>query len=275
MDPVSCYVVIGCGGVGGPVLRGLAKFLCYEEPGATIVAVDGDVFEERNRSRQDFERNGPKAVVLVEELARRYGGRLRLQAAPYYLTPQRARRLIPERSVVFLAPDNHKTRLVGERRARKLRDVALFSGGNDGVEDGKTGTYGNVQVYLRVDGIDRTHPLSHFHPEIERPRDRLPSELGCQAQLASAPQLHFVNLTVHAMLLNAFYAWRVGRLAYEELYFDTLTGRAVPVHRGGAPATAGSAGPEPLPGPRTSRRIGRRAPPGRSPAEPITRARRV
>jgi hypothetical protein len=32
-------------------------------------------------------------------------------------------------------------------------------------------------------------------------------------------------------LLGAFYAWRQGRLEYEEAYFDLLTGRCVPVQR--------------------------------------------
>jgi molybdopterin/thiamine biosynthesis adenylyltransferase len=252
MHDASRYVVIGCGGVGGIVLRGLAQFLHTEEPGALVVAVDGDVFEERNRSRQVFDRGGAKPVVLVEELARHYGDRLRLEAVPFYLTAQRARRMIPEQSVVFLAVDNHMSRLVSERRCRRLRDVALFSGGNDGIEDGKTGTYGNVQVYLRSGGRDLTNRLSRFHPEIERPRDRLPTELGCQAQLASAPQLLFVNLQVAAAMLNAFYAWRTGHLAFEELCFDTLTGRAVPVRRevegdGGAyssPSPSSSSSPE-------------------------------
>ncbi len=231
MKEISRYLVIGCGGVGGSVARELAHFLSIEEPGATLFLVDGDVFEERNRGRQVFRRGGPKPIVLGEELAGLYAGRVNLVLVPEYATAQRARRLVLERSVVFLAPDNHATRLLFDRRCGRLDDVVLISGGNDGVEEGSTGTYGNVQIYVRVGGRDRTNPLRRFHPEIERPRDRLPTELGCQAQLASAPQLRFTNLTVAAAMLNAFQAWRRDQLAYEELYFDTLTGRAIPVHR--------------------------------------------
>ena len=115
-----------------------------------------------------FEDLGPKANVLAEELARDYGDRVSLIPVPHYVTPRRAVSLIQERDVVFCTPDNHATRRLVERRCARLSDVALFSGGNDDVEDGCTGTSGNVQVYLRADGRDVTNPLSTFHPEIRR-----------------------------------------------------------------------------------------------------------
>jgi hypothetical protein len=225
------FVLVGTGGVGGIVARMLAAYLYHEGRGATLVAVDGDVFEERNRGRQVFGRPGPKPIVLVEELAPLYGDRVHLVAVPEYLTPQRARLWIGEGDVVFCAPDNHATRRAVERRCRRLRDVALFSGGNDGVEEGSAGTFGNVQIYLRAGGRDRTNPLSRFHPEIERPRDRLPTRLGCQVRAARAPQLLFTNLAVAAAMLGAFYAWRRGELAFEEVYLDLLSGRALPIRR--------------------------------------------
>ena len=225
------YVVIGLGGVGGLVLRLLVPFLYHEEPDATVLAVDGDHFEEHNRARMWFDRLGPKANVLAEELAAAYGDRVTLLPVPHYLTPQRAPWLLRERDVVFCLPDNHATRRVVERRCARLRDVALFSGGNDGVEGEKTGTFGNVQVYLRADGRDVTNPISAFHPEIARPADRLPTAAGCAAATASAPQLLFTNASVAAALAGAFYAWRRGSLAYEEAYLDLESGRHVPVRR--------------------------------------------
>ena len=50
-------------------------------------------------------------------------------------------------------------------------------------------------------------------------------------QTASAPQLLFANVTVAATLLAAVYSWRLGKLDCEEIYFDILTGRIVPVRR--------------------------------------------
>lgn len=225
------YVVIGLGGVGGLLLRLLVPFLYHEEPDALVLAVDGDHYEERNRARMWFHRLGPKAEVLAEELAGVYGDRVTLLPVAHYVSPQRARWLIQEDDVVFCLPDNHATRRVVERRCRRLRRVALFSGGNDGVEGDKTGTFGNVQIYLRADGRDLTNPLSAFHPEIARPADRLPQAAGCGAIAASAPQLLFTNASVASAIAGAFYAWRRGSLDYEEAYLDVESGRQVPVRR--------------------------------------------
>lgn len=229
-EEVGRFVIIGLGGVGGLVLRLLVPFLHHERCDATVLCVDGDSFEPRNRARMWFDDLGPKANVLAEELARDYGDRVSLIPVPHYVTPRRATSVIQERDVVFCAPDNHATRRLVERRCGRLDDVALFSGGNDGVEDGRTGTFGNVQIYLRAGGRDTTNPISTFHPEIEKPRDRVPGA-GCAATTPSAPQLLFTNAAVASALLGAFYAWRQGELAYEEAYLDVLTGRHVPVRR--------------------------------------------
>ncbi len=201
------YVVIGLGGIGGIVLRMLVPYLFHRDEDACVYAVDGGSFEESNRGRQHFERLGPKAVVLAEGLDEAYGDRVTIVPVPEYITPQRARFAISEGDVVFCTPDNHSTRRVVERRCRRLRDVALFSGGNDGVEDENTGTYGNAQVYLRAGDRNITNPLSRFHPEIRKPADQLPTQQGCGIATASAPQLLFTNLAVASTLLGAFYSW--------------------------------------------------------------------
>jgi len=223
--------VIGLGGIGGIVARMLVQFLHHVGGPAQVCLVDGDTFEESNRGRQMFRRLGPKSVVVAEELGQAYGDGVTLVPVPEYVTPQRARFLIGEGDVVFCTPDNHATRRVVERRCARLAETALFSGGNDGVEAGNPGTYGNVQVYLRKAGRDVTNRLSTFHPEIARPADKLPTDQGCGELLHAAPQLLFTNLAVASALLGAFYAWRQNVLAYEEAFLDILTGRAVPVRR--------------------------------------------
>lgn len=250
------FVVIGLGGVGGLFLRLLVPFLYHERPGSVVVAVDGDAFEERNRARMWFERTGPKPNVLAEELARTWGDRVTLLPVPHYVSPQRARWLLAERDVVFCAPDNHATRRVVERRCARLRDVALFSAGNDGVEEGKRGTFGNVQVFLRRGDRDVTNPISAFHPEIARPADRLPTAAGCGDALASAPQLLFTNAAVAAALAGAFFAWRHGTLDYEEAYLDLESGRHVPVRRALRTAGARSARATGVEGARGARATG-------------------
>lgn len=225
------YVVVGLGGVGGLVLRLLVPFLHQRERRSSVLCIDGDAFEERNRARMFFDELGPKATVLARELAVPYGDRVNLLPLPEYLTAHRAGRVLQDGDVVFCTPDNHATRLLVERRCGRLSDVALFSGGNDGIEGGRAGTFGNVQIYLRAGRRDVTNPLSAFHPEIAAPEDRPPTQQGCAAALASAPQLLFTNAAVASALLGAFYAWREGALDYEEAYLDIVSGRHVPVRR--------------------------------------------
>ncbi len=231
MNTDERYVVVGVGGVGGIVLRHLVSFLRHRGKPCVVYVVDGDSFEERNRDRQFFSRLGPKAEVLAEELSADYGDGVTIIPVPAYLTPELAGELINEGDVVFCTPDNHATRKAVGTHCQGLREIALFSGGNDGVEDGKTGTFGNVQIHLRSDGRNATNPITEFHPEIAEPADHLPTEQGCGELAAGAPQLLFANLTVASVMLGAFYAWQQGLLDYEEAYFDLLTGRCAPVKR--------------------------------------------
>ena len=111
------------------------------------------------------------------------------------------------------------------RRCEELSEVVLISGGNDFTD-------GSVQVYVRQGDRDITLPLTRFHPEIADPKDKSPAEMSCE-ELAQegAPQLLFTNLGVACAMLNAFYAWRSGRLRYGEVYLDIVEGRAQPVAR--------------------------------------------
>jgi hypothetical protein len=226
------YIVIGTGGVGAIVFRFMIPYLRHRGEPCAIFAVDGDSFTESNRDRQFFKRLGPKAEVLADEFADEYSDGVTIIPVAHYLTPQRARHLIGEGDVVFCTPDNHATRKIVDARCRRLRNVALFSGGNDGVSDTTTGTCGNVQIHLRVDGRNVTNPISALHPEIAQPADRLPTEVGCGELASSAPQLLFANLAVASSLLGAFYTWQNHTLDYEEAYFDILAGRVRPVKRG-------------------------------------------
>ena len=87
-------------------------------------------------------------------------------------------------------------------------------------------------VYRRAAGVDVTHPLTRFHPEIARPADKRPDELSC-AELAktSAPQLLFTNWLVASAMLATFYSFRTGTLDFEELYLDIAGVKATPVAR--------------------------------------------
>lgn len=70
------FVVIGAGGIGGWLIRALAPTIEYTDKIApaskNLVIVDGDIFEPKNATRQDFEMLGPKPEVRCAELAPRY-----------------------------------------------------------------------------------------------------------------------------------------------------------------------------------------------------------
>jgi molybdopterin/thiamine biosynthesis adenylyltransferase len=215
---------IGIGGVGCALLPFLCRFLQFSGPRVRLTLVDGDLFERRNAPRQTFGRLGNKAEVKAAELAREFEA-LSVRAVPEYVTRENAARLIQEGDTVFLMVDNHATRSLVNSHAATLEEVTLISGGND-YEDG------NVQVYRRQGGRDFTPSLSRYHPEIAIPQDRHPADLSCEELLETgAPQLLFTNLMVAALMLNAFYALRKGRLGYAEVYLDILENISRPVSR--------------------------------------------
>jgi len=231
--------LIGVGGIGCALLPHLCRYVCFGPspaappadgdgaggPRARVTLVDGDAFEARNAARQAFPALGNKARVKAAELAREFEP-LSLRAIPEFVHEGNAAGIIAEGDVVFLAVDNHRTRKLVSDHCRTLRDVTLFSGGNDLTD-------GNVQVYLRRGGREVTAPLTRFHPEIANPRDRSPAEMSCdELQREAAPQLLFTNLAVASAMLNAFYAWQQGALAYGEVYVDIVEARSNPVPRG-------------------------------------------
>jgi molybdopterin/thiamine biosynthesis adenylyltransferase len=220
--------LIGVGGIGCALAPFLARYLQAERQVTSeevrITLVDGDTFESRNSTRQGFETLGNKAKVKATELARSFPD-LSFRAIPEFVTAENLPRVVKPGDLVFLAVDNHATRGAVSRRCEELSDVVLISGGNDFTD-------GNVQVYVRQEGRDITLPLTRFHPEIADPKDKSPAEMSCEELAAvAAPQLLFMNLSVASAMLNAFYAWRSGRLLYGEVYLDIVEGRAQPVSR--------------------------------------------
>jgi molybdopterin/thiamine biosynthesis adenylyltransferase len=216
--------VIGIGGIGCALLPHLARYLQASREAARLTLVDGDAFQARNGDRQAFAELGNKAKVKSTELARQFE-ELSFRAIPEYVTPENIGQIIRSGDAVFLGVDNHKTRRLVSDHCQALPEVTLISGGNDYTD-------GNVQVYVRCGTRDVTLPLTRFHPEIAEPKDRSPHEMSCDDLLVeAAPQLLFTNLAVASAMLNAFYAWRLGKLQYGEVFLDILEGKARPVVR--------------------------------------------
>jgi hypothetical protein len=238
--------VVGLGGIGCAVLQYLAVFLKSLDRPLRLVLIDGDQFEVANNRRMVFQSVGNKAEVKAAETAAWLGEcEVAVAAVPRYLTVENVGQLLRPGDHIFLCVDNHPTRKLVSDHCSTLSDVALFSGGNEGVDPPRErGTYGNVQVYLRRDGRDLTVPLTRFHPEIANPRGKLPTDASCVELALSTPQILFTNLAVASALLNAFFAYSCGRLHYQEVKLDVLEARVLPQ----LPLSAAEV-PQPLPAP--------------------------
>lgn len=217
--------IIGVGGVGCALLPHLCRFLTYSGLNSRLYLIDGDDFEWRNLERQSFSRLGNKAEVKAEEMARRFDT-ISIRAVAEFVSIENVKELVGEKDVVFLAVDNHSTRKLLSEHCESLDDITLISGGNDLTD-------GNVQVFLRREGVQSTNPLTRFHPEIRDPGDENPADMSCE-ELAreGEPQLLFANLMVATLMLGAYYAILEGKLDYEEAYFDIVSGKVRTVKRG-------------------------------------------
>ena len=221
-------VIIGLGGIGSWVLQALAPFLNFLAEHWTLVLVDGDEYEEKNRTRQAFDGLGPKADVQASWVARKFT-RLAVRPLSQYLSADGAEGTSPVSDaiqpgdIVFSCVDNHKTRKMIADHCARLRDIALISGGNEYTD-------GNVQLFVRRQGQDCTCRLERYHPEMASPRDKAPFEMSCEELAASSPQLIFANLMAATLMLNVFYALEQSKVDWQksEVYFDTLANAATP-----------------------------------------------
>lgn len=224
--------IIGLGGIGTWAAQALVQFLASIRATCPVWLVDGDSYEESNRSRALFQSYGNKAAVKAAELSALARGGLTIVPVPRFVTPRNVGRLLEEGDIVLLCVDNHKSRRCLSRAAGKLRDVLVISGGNDGMDQPSAGTFGNVIAYRRENGRDVTNPLTRFHPEIARPAGKAPYEQGCgELAQSAAPQLLYTNLQVAATMLCALLGWLNDKLDYEEVYLDVLEARMTPVAR--------------------------------------------
>ena len=207
-------VIIGLGGIGSILCERLARYLTYSaERGTNLLLVDGDSYEAKNFERQDFTTMGNKAEVKTTDLKMQFSG-MNVSSFPAFVNETTLAQVIKEGDVVFMCVDNHKTRMIVSNYCKNLTDVTLISGGNDLID-------GNVQIYIRKQGIDLTPDLCAYHPEIANPDDKLPEEMSCEELAISEPQLYFANLTVATIMCWAFYNAVVkGQYEKSEIYFD-------------------------------------------------------
>jgi hypothetical protein len=233
--------LIGLGGVGSIVARYGSMFLAPltgDDCSARLVLIDGDSFTPSNSTRMFFGECGNKATTVRNDLLPYFAdSRLEITAVQEYVTPRNIQRLLHDGDIIVAAVDNHATRrMLNDFVERRLKRAVLISGGNDGIgADARgrflRGTWGTCQTFIRRDGKNASPSLTEFHPEIEHPADKLPSELSCIDLAASVPQFLLANLMTAASILNSLWLYLSGVLHFSEIGFDIADGlmRPLPV----------------------------------------------
>ncbi len=232
--PVDSRIkIIGLGGVGCIVLQYLSLFLASLRIPIRLVLVDGDDFEAKNAHRMHFTSLANKAELKATETLESLGtGDVAIVAVPEYVSEDNIGALIRPADHLLVCVDNHQTRRLIAEHCAGLDDVVLISGGNDGVEPPEMrGTYGNVQIHIRRDGKDLTHPITRFHPEVANATGDLPTDANCVQMAKSSPQILFANLATASHMLNAFFAYCCCELSYQEVTFDIIEAKSQPLFR--------------------------------------------
>jgi molybdopterin/thiamine biosynthesis adenylyltransferase len=213
--------IIGLGGVGSLLCDNLCRYLNYQKGGEFIVTlIDGDDYEYKNNERQSFSRLGSKATVKANDMRTMFDN-ISFRETPVFITPENISRYIAEGDIIFLCVDNHKTRKLVSDYAGTVNDLLIISGGNEYTD-------GNVQIYLRIGGEDKTPSLTDYHPEIVNAGDKSPDEMSCEELAEVEPQLLFTNMTVATIMCWTYYNISSAmneNLDYynSEVYFDIQT----------------------------------------------------
>jgi len=124
--------IIGLGGIGSVLVNTISRFLNSNEnlKPITIKLVDGDDYEYKNISRQEFYNYGNKANVKKRELSNRFQN-IDYLDFQMFLDENNISEIVTENSIVFVSVDNHKTRRLVSNYAKKLNNVIVISGGNE------------------------------------------------------------------------------------------------------------------------------------------------
>lgn len=248
-------VVVGAGGIGTHLLPMLTRAFMSLPNDYTVnkfIIVDGDSYELKNLSRQQFTsiaigRN--KADVQVEKIRRLMAPVLDdhymssvITSFPMYLTAENLSACLGQcpifgNFVIFSGVDNHPCRLLLSQftERNKVENVLLFTGGNNELD-------GSVHLQGQWNGVTFDKPIEERHPEIATDKTDDRAEMSCQ-------ELHNLKggeqtIAANAMAAAVMYSWFISALTnpeascdIEDFYYDirSMNIRAIrPVKRIGS-----------------------------------------
>ncbi len=238
-------IVIGAGGIGSWLIPGIARALEANAPGSQLVIVDGDTFENKNVSRQQFSKLGNKAQIVRADIAAQFLNTIIVAYSAWVVPDKDATEEVPEEEEgvikigpstllqegdhVFVAVDNYAARALLFEAAQQYDNIDIYTAGNG--ED----LSGYMYHYIRRDGKNLSHPISKLHPEFRNPEDRNPGLLSCQerAKISGGTQFLAANLSCASWLLSkvAYYMFGTpdqvkASMEITEVQFDMAVGAA-------------------------------------------------
>lgn len=195
------FIVVGCGGIGGNLIRDLPKLILKQDQ--KMILVDGDQVEKKNCVRQPFQEQDVglnKARALARKVNSFYPvGCLYLDK---YISGQELDVLIHtygQDRIPYLigCVDNDATRKLIEATFDRCADAVLLDGANGQYE-------GNVYCCFRKEGKQFGKKRSDVYPLKE---DFNPGTAGCEDRIARGEtQFLITNNKVSAVMLEYIYA---------------------------------------------------------------------
>lgn len=250
---MGTIAIIGCGGIGSSLLPLVTRMMLNTKISSTdsflsgsagcsdrvnkLVLIDGDTYEARNISRQQFPLSFVginKAYAQKEKLKVTLGLGDRVVSIGEYINPENIHHHLEGVEVVLSCVDNHRARWVvsqwAQLQRRRGKPFAVISGGNDQFD-------GNVHVHAcwppqrGLAYIDIGEPIEKRHPEIMPDATEGSREgLSCQdvINLRGGEQTMMANSMAAVVMFSAMYTLLMNTKALvnvQDMYFDCLNYR--------------------------------------------------
>ena len=220
---MKTYIQIGAGGTGTHLIGSMLAYLegYHGNRGEEwqYVIIDGDAFDAGNLSRQLFD----ASMVTnnkADSMARMYN-RYPVLSVPRFVGRDDLAEMVTEGDTVLICADNHSIRALVQERAEQMQDVVVINAGNEEHD-------GNIQLWVREAGVNKTPKLTYGHPEITFLSEDDRSAMSCQqaAALPGGGQLILANQQAASWMLTALWRYHEGtwKTGWTELTYDLLAG---------------------------------------------------
>lgn len=164
---ISKVAVVGCGGLGGNIIELLARLGV-----GTILAIDGDIFQESNLNRQILctERNlGREKIAIAIEKMGHINSSISIQPHSHFIDAENITHLIWNSDVVVDALDSIPLRFVLEKACKNLK-IPFIHGAINGLQGqvatifsedkGLAAIYGPEEKYQKLPSDNHISTLS-------------------------------------------------------------------------------------------------------------------